>query len=190
MGNVSVLQCAILGGDAQVVKFLLSLDNLPIEMAETIGHNDFGTGVSIPMICKIAGMLRQSHKLRGHETELITLIVKHPNFDVNEENEEGTILHYCCKYDYDDNYDALVEALLARDNIRVNEFSRAGYSALTEAAIADDVVKCQLLLRHPMVDVNHASPWGTTALDKAKEYGSVEVIPLLLASGAVEGEDT
>jgi hypothetical protein len=38
-----------------------------------------------------------------------------------------------------------------------------------------------------MVEINLASPWGTTALDKAKEYNSVEVIPLLLKSGAVGG---
>ena len=181
VANLSALQCAIRGGNMQVIKFLLSLDNLRIEGVWRRGR------VSIPMICKIAEMLRRNHKLRDHEAELITLIVKHPNFDVNEENEEGTILHHCCKHDYDDNYDALVEALLALDTVSVNAISCAGYSALTEAAIAEDVVKCQLLLRHPMVEINLASPWGTTALDKAKEYNSVEVIPLLLKSGAVGG---
>ena len=91
----------------------------------------------------------------------------------------NTALHIaCCKEnEYSIEY---IKLLLAHPQIDVNNQNLNGVTALHMATICKGVNIVKLLLAHPKIDVNiRAFNSKRTALDFAKEDGSIEIIKLL-----------
>lgn len=110
------------------------------------------------------------------DTDILKLLLAHPNIDVNIQNDEGTPLHYACE---GRRGTEIVKELLARPEIDINLKNEREETPLHYACEYDETEIVELLLAHPEIDPNLKNKWGSTSLDIACEEGHTEIKTLL-----------
>jgi ankyrin repeat protein len=117
--------------------------------------------------------------LREQQLEVVDFLVRHPKVNVDQRNpkDETPLMYAVLKGHFD-----VARALVARGA----DVNKPGWAPLHYAATYADegaVQQVQWLLdNHAYIDAE--SPNGTTPLMMAAQYGSEEVLRLLLAEGA------
>jgi ankyrin repeat protein len=111
--------------------------------------------------------------------ELVNLLLKQPNIDVNAKNQQGeTALHYVVR----DNRRSKISALLADPRTHINARTNEGLSVVEYAIKQNNLLILRLLLQHPKLDVNASNNPEASALYFAIEHNLPMAIKLFTAS--------
>ena len=122
---------------------------------------------------------------KGH-SDLTSLLLAHPNINVNQEDEVGnTPLHMAAS----NGHTKVVESLLKDSSIEVNRQDFLLRSPLHKAASNGHVGVVKELLKHPRTQVNLESNGGTP-LNFASTKGHNEIVDLLRLKGGLMAERT
>ena len=174
----SVLCAASSGGHVQVVKMLLEVAGIDINVGGLEREEDMN---NYDDACNVDGTPLYSASNFGH-VNVVKLLLACKAIDVNRPTSDGvTPLLVAC----DNGHADVVQLLLAVDGIDINLSSTTKkYSPLYVSSFSgyDNIVK--LLLGFRDIDVNQTVVDGQSSLFAAAASGHINVINLLLASGA------
>jgi len=115
----------------------------------------------------------------GDAKKLAELMRQDPDFDVNQQDENGrTLLHHAC---YGDSRSAVIPLLLAHPDIDVNVKNNYGATPFIMTSWSAFCVR--EMLKDSRVKVNEPNHNGCTPLWRVAYYGQLDVIKEWIASG-------
>jgi ankyrin repeat protein len=118
----------------------------------------------------------------GNLTIVNTLLTRLPIAVVNEKDSYGNIaLHFAALNGHTD----IVNALLAKEGIKINEKNSIGSTALREAAGNGHTDVVNALLAKEGIKINEKDDYGDTALHEAAANGRTDIVNALLAKEGV-----
>jgi hypothetical protein len=118
--------------------------------------------------------------VRSGDTELVRVLLKKPNIDVNGVTKYWVEFTPLCLAAYR-GYDAVVKILLTRPNTDVNKSTYLGDTPLCLAAMNGHIEVVKMLLTRPDIDVNKNNVYGHTPLFGAVKGGNSDIVKMLLA---------
>ena len=163
--GMSPLFSACKRGNIQIIKILLSMENIDVNQVEPDGKTPLYAAC-------MAG-----------STQIVRTLLSAENFDVNQTGPYGmTPLYKACMKGYLE----IVKLLLSKENIRVNQVGPLGMSPLHQACMNRDAKMVKILLSAENINVNQAGPYGMTPLYMACMTGNIEIVKLLLSAKNID----
>jgi len=160
------LQRAIMIGCTRMVRFLLEKHH--VDVNARIRYTDD------PNIAEYIALIWAAEK--GY-TEIVNLLLKQPNIDINIKNCQGFTALMCAA---EQGHKEVVKLLLGHPDINVNIQNNSGATALGHAAKNGHKEVVIQLLNHPNININIKTRFALTALDAARMSGHNDIVHILL----------
>lgn len=166
-------------GNEEILKLLLKYPSIDVNVRDNKG------GTALSYAVRWTQGLKKEHLQKPavmsifdfHQKPIVELLLKHPNIDVNmEDNNKLTPLMHATLL----GRTKTVELLLKHKDIEINKKGNLDCTALMMAAAFGQPEIVKLLISQPGININLKNQDGATALHQAVMNGHEDVVKLLL----------